>query len=96
MFSVPCQLGRLGWIASKLATKQTLRLASRELHRVGGVSGLVCLAGGGALWSAVHPIEATKIGVQIAGDASKMVYQQAMWVGDLFATIGEEVFAGSE
>lgn len=96
VFPVPCQLGRLGWIASKLATKQTVRLASRELDRVGGLSGLACLAGGAALWSAVHPIEATKTGIQVAGNTGKLVYEQAMWMGDLFATIGEEMFAGSE
>ena len=77
-------------------TKQTVRLASRELDRVGGVSGLACLAGEAALWSAVHPIEATKMGIQMAGNTGKLVYEQAMWMGDLFATVGEEMFAGSE
>lgn len=89
-----CQLGKLGWVASKLATKQTLRLASKELERVGGVTGLVWLAGEGVLWTAWHPIEATMTGVGLVADAGRSLYDRALWVGDLLATVREETFAG--
>lgn len=89
------QLGKLGWVASKLATKQTLRLASQELDRAGGVTGLACRAGEGALWTARHPVEAAMATVGMAADAASAAYEQAVWVGDLLATVGEEVFSGS-
>lgn len=89
------QLGKLGWITSKLATKQTLRFAGHELHRVGGVTGLVCLAGEGALWTAVHPLEATMAGVELAADFGKEVFGRAVWVVDLLAVFKDEAFAGS-
>lgn len=88
------QLGKLGWVASKLATKQTLRLASQELDRAGGVTGLACRAGEGALWTAKHPVEAAMATVAMAADAASAAYEQAVWVGDLLATVGEEVFSG--
>ncbi|CAM9347191.1 unnamed protein product [Scytosiphon promiscuus] len=88
------ELSKLGWVASKLATKQTLRLASQELNRVGGVTGLARRAGEGALWTAWHPLEAAMATIGVAADTSKAVYEQAVWMGDLLVTIGEEVFAG--
>ncbi|CAM9306919.1 unnamed protein product [Ectocarpus fasciculatus] len=89
------ELGKLGWVASKLATKQTLRLASQELDRAGGVTGLACRAGEGALWTARHPVEAAMATVGMAADAASAAYEQAVWVGDLLATVGEEVFSRS-
>ncbi|CAB1109564.1 unnamed protein product [Ectocarpus sp. CCAP 1310/34] len=88
------ELGKLGWVASKLATKQTLRLASQELDRAGGVTGLACRAGEGALWTARHPVEAAMATVGMAADAASAAYEQAVWVGDLLATVREEVFPG--
>eukprot|EP00752_Nemacystus_decipiens_P006362 g5736.t1 len=88
------ELGKLGWVATKLATKQTLRLATQELNRVGGVSGLACQVGEGAVWTARHPIEAAMVTVGMAADAGKAVYERTLWVGDLFAAFGEEMFAG--
>ncbi|CAM9548841.1 unnamed protein product [Ectocarpus sp. 6 AP-2014] len=87
------ELGKLGWVASKLATKQTLRLASQELDRAGGVTGLACRAGEGALWTARHPVEAAMATVGMAADAASAAYEQAVWVGDLLATVREEVFS---
>lgn len=71
-----------------------MRLASQELNRVGGVTGLACQAGEGALWTARHPIEAAMATVGMAADTGKAVYEQALWLGDLLATVGEEMFAG--
>ncbi|CAM9536340.1 unnamed protein product, partial [Sphacelaria rigidula] len=85
------QLGKLGWVAGKLVTKQSLRLARRELDRVGGPAGLTCSMAEGACWTATHPIEAAVTGVGLAGAASKAVYEQALWVVDLLATVREEV-----
>lgn len=61
---------------------------------MGGVTGLACQAGEGALWTARHPIEAAMATVGMAADTSKAVYEQALWLGDLLATLGEEMFAG--
>lgn len=71
-----------------------MKLASQELDRVGGVTGLAWRAGEGALWTARHPLEAAMATVGMAADTGKAVYEQAVWVGDLLVTIGEEVFAG--
>lgn len=75
-------------------TKQALRFASQELNRVGGVTGLTCRAGEGALWTVVHPIDATMMGVGIAGTAGRFMIDKALWVGDLAATIYDEAFSG--
>lgn len=61
---------------------------------MGGITGLACQAGEGALWTASHPVEAAMATVGLAADTGKAVYEQALWVKDLLATIGEEVFAG--
>lgn len=91
---ISLQLAKLGWVASKLASKQTLRLATQELNRVGGVTGLACHVGEGAVWTARHPIEAAMATVGMAADTGKAVYDRALWVGDLLASFGEEMFAG--
>eukprot|EP00903_Cladosiphon_okamuranus_P018077 g16636.t1 len=88
------ELGKLGWVASKLATKQTLRLATQELNRLGGLTGLACQVGEGAVWTARHPIDAAMVTVGVAADTGKAVYERALWVGDLLAAFGEEMFAG--
>ncbi len=61
---------------------------------MGGITGLACQAGEGALWTASHPVEAAVATVGLAADTGKAVYEQALWVKDLLATIGEEVLAG--
>lgn len=61
---------------------------------MGGVTGLACQAGEGALWTASHPIEAAMATVGMAADTGKAVYDRALWVGDLLAAFGEEMFAG--
>lgn len=94
MLSNPPQFGKLGWVASKLVTKQTLRLAGRELERVGGVGGLAIRAGEGAMWTAGHPIEATMKGARLAVDAGKAMCHSAVWVVDFLASVREEVFSG--
>lgn len=96
---IPRQLGKLGWITSKLATKQTLRLASQELDRIGGVPGLACQAKDGALWTAGHPIEATMMGTGLAIDLGRAVYRQTVWAGglvnDMWGSFCDEVCSGS-
>lgn len=61
---------------------------------MGGVTGLASRAGEGALWMARHPVEAAMATVAMAADAASAAYEQAVWVGDLLATVGEEVFSG--
>lgn len=85
------KLGKFCWVAGRLATKQTFRLANRELDRVGGASGLACKAAEGACWTATHPVEATAAGVGIANEAGKAAYGQALWMVDLLATVRDEM-----
>lgn len=61
---------------------------------MGGVTGLACQAGEGVLWTARHPVEAAMVTVGMAADTGKAVYERALWVGDLLAAFGEEMFAG--
>lgn len=61
---------------------------------MGGVTGLACQVGEGAVWTARHPIEAAMATVGMAADTGKAVYERALWVGDLLAAFGEEMFAG--
>lgn len=85
------KLGKLWWLAGKVATKQTLRFARRELDRVGGPTGLACRAAEGACWTATHPIEAAVTSVGLASEAGKAAYGQVLWLADLLASVSEEV-----
>lgn len=63
---------------------------------MGGATGVVCAVGEGALWTAIHPIEATVASIGLASQAGKAAYGQAVWMGDLLATVGDELFAGRD
>ena len=81
-------------MARKLARKQVWKLAKRELERVGGVIGLALGAGKAALWTAGHPIEATKRGAGLVVEAGRAVCHAAVWLGGVLATVRDGVFAG--
>ncbi|CAM9865705.1 unnamed protein product [Pylaiella littoralis] len=74
------QVGRLGGLAGTLA-QHTVRVASEELDRAGGLTGAALQAGQGALWTARHPIDA----IGMAADTGRMIYGLELSLGDLLA-----------
>ena len=51
------QAGKLGWLCTRLVTKQTLRVVSRQVDRHGGMDKIVQEVGGMVVHHVTHPIE---------------------------------------
>lgn len=51
------QAGQLGWLCTRLVTKQTLRVVSRQVDRHGGVDKIAQELGGMVVHHVTHPIE---------------------------------------